>query len=156
MKYIVLVGLIFAAAVLVNNSQRDEKLIVSQDSVEGSFDSQEEELRGYASQSKQMGEVEVEVTPLNLSFGDEVSFIVYLNTHSVDLSYNLRDVATLTDDKGRFYEALVWEGGKGGHHLEGELRFEELKDDAGEVILILDGIDYTKAEFNWEVKEGDG
>lgn len=86
-------------------------------------------------QSDAQGAVDVAVTPLNLERpGDTLDFQVSLNTHSVDLSFNLAAQAMLRDDRGREVKALTWEGGTGGHHLSGRLTFP-IEDASGTVLL---------------------
>src|SRR3972149_9995528 len=67
--------------------------------------------------------VEVSVTPKTLS--DEFwTFEVMLNTHSIELSYDLAQASALIDEKGSRYKAVTWEGDPpGGHHREGVLKF---------------------------------
>jgi len=68
------------------------------------------------------GGVVVQVTP-EVTVGDRLVFDVSLNTHSVDLSYDYRALASLRDDQGHTYPAASWDGGSGGHHQTGKLVF---------------------------------
>ncbi|HKZ69527.1 MAG TPA: hypothetical protein VJ020_05580 [Anaerolineales bacterium] len=69
------------------------------------------------------GAVEFAVTPLNLTAPAEtLDFDVSLNTHSVDLSWDLAAQATLAADTGLEVKGLSWPVG-GGHHYEGILTF---------------------------------
>ncbi len=71
-------------------------------------------------------EVEVSVTPNKLS-DDSWDFEVVLNTHSVELSYDLAQSSFLVDKNGNTYKALAWEGDPpGGHHREGVLKFNKI------------------------------
>lgn len=84
----------------------------------------------------QQGEVIVNVTPLNLeTFGDTLEFKVILDTHSVELSMNPANHATLIADTGMVVEANAWDGPLGGHHVSGKLTFPVSVDG----ISILDG-----------------
>ena len=70
--------------------------------------------------------VTVQVTPLNLSPGPgTLDFRIVLDTHSVALDYDLVRITTLVDDKGNEYRPVSWEGGNGGHHVEGLLKFAD-------------------------------
>lgn len=84
----------------------------------------------------QQGEVIVNVTPLNLEVsGDTLEFKVILDTHSVELSMNPANHATLIADTGVMVEANSWDGPVDGHHISGKLTFPGRVDG----ISILDG-----------------
>ena len=69
------------------------------------------------------GAVEFAVTPLNLSRpGDTLDFDVSINTHSVNLAWNLAAQSRLTTDTGREAAGKSWPQG-GGHHVDGTLTF---------------------------------
>ena len=69
------------------------------------------------------GAVEFAVTPLNLSQpGDTLDFDVSMNTHSVNLAWNLAAQSRLTTDTGREAAGKSWPEG-GGHHVDGTLTF---------------------------------
>lgn len=73
--------------------------------------------------------VVVEVTPLNLGTSDPtLDFQVALNTHSVELGYDLTELAVLRDDRGNEYRPAAWDGSQGGHHVRGVLRFDGQSD----------------------------
>lgn len=92
--------------------------------------------------------VEFQVTPLSNS-----EFQITINTHSVELDFDLTEISTLYDDVGNVYNPLKWEGSEpGGHHREGILKFSSLNKNAKSIKLVInDGIE---REFNWnnEVK----
>lgn len=70
--------------------------------------------------------VVVEVTLLNLGSSDStLDFQVALNTHSVELSYDLTEIAVLQDDQGNEYTPVACDGGQGGHHVNGILKFDD-------------------------------
>ena len=59
----------------------------------------------------QQGMIVVEVTPSNLGTpGETLIFEVALNTHSVDLSFNLAKHATLMTDTDKVVQATGWDG----------------------------------------------
>lgn len=67
--------------------------------------------------------VEFVVTPLNLTApGETLDFDVSLNTHSVDLSWDLAAQSVLSTDTGLEVKGASWPVG-GGHHYEGTLSF---------------------------------
>jgi DNA-binding beta-propeller fold protein YncE len=103
--------------------------------------------------------VTVEVTPLNLDgSGATVDFQVVLDTHAVELDYDLVQLSILRDDQGNEYAPVGWEGGQGGHHMSGILRFEN----AGQILK--PGRQYLELElqeiaqvpsrhFRWEFEQ---
>jgi len=97
--------------------------------------------------------VTVEVTPLNLTNASVTSldFEIAMNTHSVDLSYDLAKIAVLRSDAGEEVQAMKWEGPtSGGHHVSGRLSFSPLKDRGKSLTLILRGIaDVPERTFTW-------
>jgi len=108
------------------------------------------------------GAVDIEVTPLNLEApGDTLDFQVALNTHSVDLSFDLAALAVLRNDRGGEVTGSAWDGGRGGHHLSGRLSFSA-RDSAGAPLvtadtryielLIRDVAGVPERVFRWELK----
>jgi hypothetical protein len=98
--------------------------------------------------------VTVAVTPLNLSdkSAATLDFDIALNTHSVDLGYDLTQIATLRSDSGEQVQPTKWNGPTGGgHHREGTLSFPQLKRGQS-VTLTLRGIaDVPERIFTWKV-----
>jgi hypothetical protein len=98
--------------------------------------------------------VTVAVTPLNLSdkSAATLDFDVALNTHSVDLGYDLTQIATLRSDAGEQVQPTKWNGPTGGgHHREGTLSFPQLKRGQS-VTLTLRGIaGVPERIFTWKV-----
>lgn len=101
--------------------------------------------------TKTVGAVTLDVTPLTVSRGEKVELRLTLNTHSVDLDYDFTQIASLRDDRGYEYRAIEWTGGRGGHHLTGNLIFPPLTDESSKLTLVLNGVDDLTEEFSWEV-----
>ena len=99
--------------------------------------------------------VTVAVTPLNLSdkAAATLDFDVALNTHSVDLGYDLTQIAALSSDTGEQAQPTKWNGPTGGgHHREGTLSFPQLKQRGQTLTLTLRGIaDVPERTFTWKV-----
>ncbi len=97
--------------------------------------------------------VTVEVTPAG-GTSSTLIFAVSMNTHSVELGYDMTKIATLTDDQGRTYPAKSWDGTAGGHHRQGSLTFEVPAGAAPKSLeLNLAGIGGAPSRlFKWEVK----
>lgn len=105
----------------------------------------------YESQKDEKGEVVVEAVPLKLSSKENSEFSVTFTTHSIDLNYDIKIIATLSDDKGNRYEPISWTGGKGGHHIEGILTFPKISLEASSVILTIPKIDNQDRTFEWSL-----
>jgi len=99
--------------------------------------------------------VTVAVTPLNLNdkSAATLDFKIALNTHSVDLGYDLATIATLSSDTGEKVQPAKWDGpAGGGHHREGTLSFPQLKQRGQSVTVVLRGIaDVPERIFTWKV-----
>lgn len=90
--------------------------------------------------------VEFQVTPLSSS-----EFQIAINTHSVNLDFDLTQISTLYDDIGNAYNPLKWDGSEpGGHHRSGILKFSSVNSDAKLIKLVI--IDSAKREFSWNIK----
>ncbi len=105
----------------------------------------------YQSQTNEKGAVVVEVLPTKLSSKENAEFTLEFTTHSVDLGYDIKAIALLTDDKDNTYKALSWTGGKGGHHISGTLTFAKLSQEASAVTLTIPGIDNFDRVFEWKL-----
>ncbi|MDO8621112.1 MAG: hypothetical protein Q7R31_02420 [Candidatus Levybacteria bacterium] len=108
-------------------------------------------LAKYKTQGNSEGSVIIEVTPLAISTKENVVFGVSMDTHSVELNKNLKEISLLVDDMGNEYKAISWDGGIGGHHLEGTLVFPKVNSEAKEVKLIIYGIAGINREFKWDL-----
>lgn len=109
-------------------------------------------------QSDGQGAVTVEITPLNLNApSDTLEFSVSLNTHSVNLSMDLAERATLTTDTGRTVQGILWDAPSGGHHVSGTLIFpatfdgQPLLEGATLVTLYIKNVDANLRLFNWRL-----
>lgn len=104
------------------------------------------------------GDVEFTVRPLNLHPDAEVlEFEVMMNTHSVDLGWDLASRSTLKTDTGVEVDATSWPVG-GGHHYGGTLVFPASADDgkpvleaARTVTLVIRDTDVPERIFTWEL-----
>lgn len=105
----------------------------------------------FLKQSDDQGEVIVEATPIFLEPGKEVRFKVVLDTHSVELSYDLLKAASLSDDRGNKLTPISWNGGSGGHHLNGELVFPALSAKAKSAELVIVNISGFDRSFIWNL-----
>lgn len=107
-----------------------------------------------SSQINSEGEVEVEVTPVEISESSDLwQFKIVLTTHSVELDQDLTKVTLLFDDKGNIYQPVSWEGTPpGGHHREGVLSFRSIKPQTQSLRLVIQNVGETKErEFTWNL-----
>ncbi len=77
----------------------------------------------YETKENEGGEVTVSVTPTTVKTGFPASFTVAFETHSVDLAFDVEQIATLQDETNTVYTPH-WDGSPpGGHHRSGTIRF---------------------------------
>lgn len=107
----------------------------------------------------EQGAVIFEVTPLNLGTPAEtIEFDVSMNTHSVDLSMDLAQLATLSTDAGLAVQASKWDATPGGHHVSGKLIFSSMQnaksilEGASKLTLTIINVDATSRIFEWELQ----
>lgn len=107
---------------------------------------------GLDTQTSDAGRVVVDVTPRSLS-GDAWTFDVALNTHSVNLDYDLTQISALRCDQGQEFAPVAWEGaGPGGHHRSGVLQFAALDHPTSFVELVVRDVAGTPERvFHWEM-----
>lgn len=104
------------------------------------------------------GAVEFVVRPLNLfESGATLDFDVSLNTHSVDVAWDLAALSRLETDTGLEVNGLSWPVG-GGHHYQGTLTFpaktadgRSLLDGAKKLTLTIRDAAAPERVFEWDV-----
>lgn len=100
------------------------------------------------------GAVTFEVTPLNLGSGSEtLDFRVVMDTHSVELGFDLAAQAVLRMDTGAEIAPSAYQGGSG-HHVDGRLSFP-VAETAGArtlTLLIWDVAGVAEREFVWQLE----
>lgn len=102
--------------------------------------------KSFNSKSGEMGAVNVTVTPLSSS-----NYEIILNTHSVELDYDLKEIVTLKDNNGKEYQPVSWSGDRGGHHLSGELQFSTIDPQANAVFLTIRDIEDEVLNLEWKL-----
>lgn len=146
----ILIAIVLVVVVILSNNKKSIQTQPSGENVPTVSPTQTENK--YKTQTNSEGEVTVEVTPISLSKESNVQFKVVLNTHSVALDKDLKDISVLTDDKGSQYDPISWSGGTGGHHLEGELTFPPLKEDVKSIKLTISEIADINRVFEWNIR----
>ena len=110
-----------------------------------------EKISVLKTQTNSGGDVTVEVTPEGVSSAG-VGFTVKFTTHAVDLDFDLLREAVLKTDS-EILQALSWDGGRGGHHLVGALKFPPLKNETKSLRLIITNVATVKERvFEWSLK----
>jgi hypothetical protein len=110
--------------------------------------------KGFETKSSRENMVRVDVTPLDCTPGKGAKFQIRMNTHSVDLAYDVAALSTLKDDQGREYRPVSWQGSPpGGHHRSGILEFPALEGNPNRVTLVIKDIaDVPERTFEWKLE----
>jgi hypothetical protein len=97
--------------------------------------------------------VRVDVKPVSLVAGKPAVFEIRLNTHSVNLSYDMVEISSLQDGEGKIYKAVEWKGSPlGGHHRRGILEFPNLEGTPQSVKLVIRGVaGVPERSFEWKI-----
>ncbi len=77
------------------------------------------------------------------------SFDMKLDTHSGDLDYQLDKIAYVRDSSGTVYRPVSWEGGIGGHHFNGTLKFPKFDDSPGFRLVVNDVAGIKERVLQW-------
>ncbi len=101
--------------------------------------------------AKPFGRVNVMVTPKQISPAKSVILDLSLSNHAIELDYDFSKTIKLTDNLGNTYEPISWNGGSGGHHINGEISFNPLKKGVKNIALKLEGIDGITDTFEFDV-----
>ena len=112
------------------------------------------EAAAFQARTNDENAVRVDVKPVQLESGKPAIFQISLNTHSVDLSYDMVQASSLQDGQGKVYQAKDWKGSSpGGHHRRGVLEFPEIKGNPQTIKLILRGVaDVPTRIFEWKLE----
>ena len=112
------------------------------------------EAQGGASQSVGGGGVTVTATLLNKS-GDDATFQVALDTHSVNLDvYKFEEIVRLRDDQGRETPPRLVENVQGGgHHRRATVRFTRPEPKLKKLELVVNGVaGVPERLFQWTIE----
>jgi hypothetical protein len=114
-------------------------------------------------QETQAGAITVKVKPLNLhdAAADSLDFEVVLETHSVELDFELREMAVLRVGAEEVAATGWAPSAAGGHHVSGILSFgattadgEPLHTAASELTMVIRGLpDAEDVTFTWELMD---
>jgi len=107
-----------------------------------------------SSRRNDAGRVVIDVQPQKLDDDQETwEFAVALNTHSVNLDFDMTEVSVLRCDQDQEYTPTVWEGsGPGGHHRSGVLKFAALDHSTSFVEIVIRHVaEVPERVFRWDV-----
>jgi hypothetical protein len=109
----------------------------------------------YESKVSDQKDVRLEIIPVKLVPGSQAQFKISMNTHSIELNYDMVKLSTLKDDRGREYQALKWKGAPpAGHHRSGVLEFTSIARDAKSITLrIINIAGVPERIFEWKVEQ---
>ncbi len=99
-----------------------------------------------SSEARVNSEAGVTITAVYL--GDN-SFDVKLDTHSGSLDYDMAKISYVQDSKGNIIKPESWDGGIGGHHFGGTLKFPKFDDSAGFELVIQDIAGVKERILKW-------
>jgi hypothetical protein len=111
------------------------------------------EARAFQVVSNDENAVRVDVKPIQLAAGKPAVFEIRLNTHSVNLAYDIAQISSIEDGQGKVYKATAWKGSApGGHHRRGTLEFPKLEGNPQTIKLIIHGIaEVPTRVFEWKL-----
>jgi hypothetical protein len=97
--------------------------------------------------------ITVEATPLGFNPDEELKIDIKMDTHSVDLNYDMAAISILEDSEGNTYNALQWNGSpSGGHHRSGTLIFPPVEGSTTYLKLTIPDINGVDRTFTWDLK----
>lgn len=108
----------------------------------------------YETKERSEGNVTVTVTPRTLALSKAPQFDVSFETHSVELDFDVSNLAVLTDQTSTSFGTATWDGSPpGGHHRKGVLTFSQpLSKTTQTVSLTFANVAGIKTRtFTWEV-----
>lgn len=91
---------------------------------------------------------EAGVTVNAVYLGDN-AFEIKLDTHSGSLDYDMAALSYIRDRKGNIIKPESWDGGIGGHHFSGTLKFPKFDDGAGFELVIQDVAGVKERILKW-------
>ncbi len=99
-----------------------------------------------SSGQKENSEAGVTITAVYLGNN---AFDVKLDTHSGSLDYEMAKISYIRDSKENIIKPESWDGGIGGHHFEGTLKFPKFDDSAGFELVIQDVAEIKERVLKW-------
>ena len=98
------------------------------------------------SEKRVNSEAGVTITAMNLGNN---AFDIKVDTHSGSLDYEMARVSYIRDSKGNIIKPESWNGGIGGHHLAGTLKFPKFDESAGFELVFQDIAGVKERVLKW-------
>lgn len=105
------------------------------------------EQQANLSEHKESAEAGVRITAVYDADASEIK--LHLHTMSGSLDYDIKAISYIRDSNGNVIKPEAWEGGYGGQHLEGSLKFPEFDDSGGFELVIRNIADVKERVFKW-------
>jgi hypothetical protein len=99
-----------------------------------------------SSETRENSESGVTITAVYLGNN---GFDIKLDTHSGSLDYEMAKISYIRDSYGNIIKPESWDGGIGGHHFEGILKFPKFDDSAGLELVIQDVAGVKERVLKW-------
>lgn len=99
-----------------------------------------------SSETRENSEAGVTITAVYLGNN---AFDVKLDTHSGSLDYEMAKISYIRDSNGNIIKPESWDGGIGGHHFEGTLKFSQFDDRTGFELIIQDVAGVKERVLKW-------
>ncbi|HLB71935.1 MAG: hypothetical protein OIN88_11805 [Candidatus Methanoperedens sp.] len=99
-----------------------------------------------SSETRENSEAGVTITAVYLGSN---AFDVKLDTHSGSLDYEMAKISYIRDSNGNIIKPQLWDGGIGGHHFEGMLKFPKFDDRFGFELVIQDVAGIKERVLKW-------
>ena len=104
-------------------------------------------------QTIESNKVEFSVKP-EIIPGVSLKLLVSMNTHSVNLNFDMLKISKLMDSNGEIYLPVEWQGSAGGgHHRSGTLIFSGIPEDIQKLNFLLSpGGKFQDLNFEWIIQ----
>lgn len=99
-----------------------------------------------SSKTRINSEAGVTITVVNIGNN---TFDIKLDTHSGSLDYEMANISYIRDSKGNIIKPESWDGGIGGHHFEGILKFQKFDDNTDFELVIQDVAGIKERVLKW-------
>lgn len=123
-------------------------LILIMAAVSGCLSGKEPQPENPADTSQERVNSEAGVTITAVNLGNN-TFDIKLDTHSGSLDYEMAKISYIRDRKGNMIIPESWNGGIGGHHFEGTLKFPKFDDIAGFELVFQDVAGVKERVIKW-------
>ncbi|MDO9097061.1 MAG: hypothetical protein Q7U60_02920 [Candidatus Methanoperedens sp.] len=123
-------------------------LVLVAAAVSGCLSGSEPETETAASDSERKENSEAGVTIAAVYLGNN-EFNISMDTHSGSLDYEMAKISYIRDSRGNIIKPESWDGGIGGHHFSGTLKFPKFDDSAGFELVIQDVAKVKERVLKW-------